>query len=101
RAFQTAETAGWSALSLQRVLAGLQLVVDSRCDADPIPVSELRAVLGVTRGIRLARVAQGLHDLGLLVDDAVPTMRSWIEDHCAPLRAGFLTEVRAWLLMLL
>jgi site-specific recombinase XerD len=101
RAFQTAETAGWSALSLQRVLAGLQLVVDSRCDADPIPVSELRAVLGVTRGIRLARVAQVLNDLGLLVDDAVPTMRSWIEDRCATLPAGFRTEVRAWLLMLL
>ena len=83
RAFQTAETAGWSTLSLQRVLAGLQLVVDGRPDADPIPVSELRVLLGATRGIRLARVAQVLDDLGLLVDDAVPTMRSWIEDRCA------------------
>ena len=58
-------------------------------------------MLGVTRGIRLARVAQVLNDLGLLVDDAVPTMRSWIESRCATLPAGFRTEVRAWLLMLL
>jgi hypothetical protein len=101
RAFQTAEIAGWSTLSLQRVLAGLQLVVDSRPDADPIPVSELRVLLGVTRGVRLARVAQVLDDLGLLVDDGVPTMRSWIEDRCQTLPAGFRTEVQAWLLVLL
>ncbi len=101
RAFQTAESAGWSTLSLQRVLAGLQLVLDSRPDADPIPVSELRVLLGVTRGVRLARVAQVLDDLGLLVDDGVPTMRSWIEDRCQALPAGFRTEVRAWLLVLL
>ena len=101
RAFQTAETAGWSTLSLQRVLAGLQLVLDSRCDGNPIPVSELRVLLGVTRGVRLARVAQVLDDLGLLVDDGVPTMRSWIEDRCQALPAGFRTEVRAWLLVLL
>jgi hypothetical protein len=57
-------------------------------------------LLGVTRGVRLARVAQVLDDLGLLVDDAVPTMRSWIEDRCQALPAGFRTEVRAWLLVL-
>ncbi len=101
QAFRTAEIAGWSTLSLQRVLAGLQLVVDSRPDADPIPVSELRVLLGVTRGVRLVRVAQVLDDLGLLVDDGVPTMRSWIEDRCQTLPAGFRTEVRAWLLVLL
>jgi hypothetical protein len=101
RAFRTAEIAGWSTLSLQRVLAGLQLVVERRPDADPIPVSELRVLLGVTRGVRLARVAQVLDDLGLLVDDGVPTMRSWIEDRCQALPAGFRTEVRAWLLVLL
>jgi hypothetical protein len=105
RAFQTAETAGWSTLSLQRVLAGLQLVIDSHPDSRPggrpIPVSELRVMLGVTRGVRLERVGQVLHEVGLLVDDAVPTMRSWIEDRCQVLPAGFRGEVRAWLLVLL
>jgi hypothetical protein len=101
RAFQTAETAGWSSLSLRRVLAGLQLVVDGRPDGQPIQLSELRVVLGVTRGVRLARVAQALDDVGLLVEDIVPTMRSWIEDRCETLPVGFRTEVRAWLLVLL
>jgi integrase len=101
RAFQDAEVAGWSTLSLLRVLAGLQLVVEGRPDRQPIPVSELRVVLGVTRGVRLARVAQVLHVEGLLVEDAVPTMRSWIEERCQTLPDGFQTEVRAWLLRLL
>ena len=83
------------------MLAGLQLVVEGRPDRQPIPVSELRVVLGVTRGVRLARVAQVLHVEGLLVEDAVPTMRSWIEERCQTLPDGFQTEVRAWLLMLL
>ncbi|WP_214408198.1 hypothetical protein [Pseudonocardia lacus] len=109
RAFQTAETAGWSALSLQRVLAGLQLAIDSppdsrsgsRLGGQPILVSELRLLLGVTRGVRLERVAQVLREVGLLVDDVVPTMRSWIEDRCQVLPVGFQGEVRAWLLVLL
>ena len=101
RAFQTAETAGWSTLSLERVLTGLHLVFDAHPDGQPIQLSELRALLGVTRGIRLARVAQVVDDLGLLVNDIVPTMRSWIEDRCETLPAGFRAEVRAWLLVLL
>jgi hypothetical protein len=46
-------------------------------------------------------VAQVLDDLGLFVDDIVPTMRSWIDSRCETLPAGFRTEVRAWLLVLL
>ncbi|MDQ4117603.1 MAG: hypothetical protein M3235_11660, partial [Actinomycetota bacterium] len=101
RAFQIAETHDWSALSLERVLAGLQLVFDGRPDEQPIQISELRAVLGATRGVRLARVAQVLDEVGLLVDDIVPTMRSWIDSRCDALPAGFQAEVRAWLLALL
>jgi integrase len=101
RAFQTAGTEGWTALSLEGVLVGLQLVSADRRDGQAIGLSELRAVLGATRGARVARVAQVLDDLGLLVDDIVPTMRSWIEDRCQTLPAGFRPEVRAWLLVLL
>jgi hypothetical protein len=101
RALQAAEVAGWSTLSLRRVLAGLQLAVEPRSDRQPIPISELRVLLGATRGVRLERVAQMLREEGLLVDDAVPTMRSWIEQRCHGLPAGFQDEVRAWLLVLL
>jgi integrase len=58
-------------------------------------------LLGATRGVRVARVAQVLDDLGLLIDDVVPTMRSWVEDRCQTLPPGFSPEVRAWLLVLL
>jgi hypothetical protein len=58
------------------VLAGLRLVIDSHPESRPdsrpggwpygrpIPMSELRVMLGVTRGVRLERVAQVLHDRG-------------------------------------
>jgi integrase len=101
RAFAAAETTGWSVLSLQRVLAGLEQAVKARPDRQPIPVSELRVLLGATRGIRLDRVTRVLQEEGLLVEDTVPTMRSWIEQRCAELPAGFGDDVRAWLLVLL
>jgi hypothetical protein len=49
----------------------------------------------------VARIVQVLDGIGLLVDDTVPTLRSWIDNHCDALPAGFRTEVRAWLLVLL
>ncbi|MDN5933633.1 MAG: hypothetical protein L0I24_21625, partial [Pseudonocardia sp.] len=101
RAFHTAQTAGWNMFALRAVLAGLHLVLDGRPDGQPIALSELRAVLDATGGARLARMAQVLDDLGLLVDDIVPTMRSWVEDRAQTLPPGFRTEVRAWLLVLL
>lgn len=101
RAFQTAGTAGWNTFALQSVLAGLKRVFDGRRDERPIALSELRMVLGATRGVRVARVAQVLDDLELLIDDVVPTMRSWVEDRCQVLPPGFRPEVRAWLLVLL
>lgn len=101
RAFQTAQIVGWNTFVLRRVLAGLQLVFDGRPDGQAIGLSELRAVLGATQGVRVARVGQVLDDLGLLIDDIVPTMRSWVENRCQTLPAGFRPEVRVWLLVLL
>jgi hypothetical protein len=64
RAFAAAEVAGWSTLSLQRVLTGLQLAVERCPDRQPIPISELHVILGATRGARLERVAQVLLEEG-------------------------------------
>jgi hypothetical protein len=47
------------------------------------------------------RVAEVLIDLELLEDDSVLAVRSWIENRTAELPAGFASDVRAWLLVLL
>jgi len=101
RAFGTAEATGWSARSLDRVLAGLHLVLDGHPDGQPVRRSALHSTLGVSSGTRAAKVAQVLHDLGLLVEDTTPTMRSWIDRHCDALPAGLGVDVRAWLVVLL
>lgn len=101
RAFETAQAVGWSTHSLERVLTGLHDVLDGRPDGLPVQLSRLHAALGASRGARAASVAQVLHDLGLLVDDTVPTMRSWVESRCEALPVGFRADVRAWLLVLL
>ncbi len=101
RAFETAETADWSTLSLERVLAGLHLVFDAHPDGQPVQLSALHAAIGTSHGMRVARIVHVVDELDLLVDDTVPTMRSWIEDRCEALPAGFRADVRAWLLVLL
>ena len=87
------------------MLTGLHLVFDGHPGAhaagQSVELSRIRAALEVTAGARAARVAQVLDDLGLLVDDTVSTMRAWVESRCDALPAGFATEVRAWLLVLL
>lgn len=98
---QAAEIADWSTSSRWRVLAGLRAVLEGHPEGEPVQLSDLQAVTGVSRGSRLARMAQVLDELGLLVDDIVPTMRAWIEQSCQAVPPGFRAEVRAWLLLLL
>lgn len=100
RAFRIAEAAGWSARSLERVLAALHQLVGGLADGRPVTLSRVRTVLGVIEGARAGRVKQVLDELGLLVDDTVPTMRAWIDNRCDGLPAGFRADVRAWLLVL-
>ncbi|WP_219420329.1 hypothetical protein [Pseudonocardia nigra] len=101
RAFETVEAAGWSTHSLERTLTGLRLVFDGHPDGQPVRRSAVHSTLGVSSGTRVAKVAQVLDDLGLLIDDTTSTLRSWIDGHCDVLPAGFRTEVRAWLVVLL
>jgi integrase len=101
RALKAAEAAGWSTNSLDRVLAGLRAVLDGHPDGQPIRLSQLGAAIGASTGLRIARMAQILDELELLVDDTAPTIRTWIDHSCDALPAGFSVEVRAWLLVLL
>ncbi|WP_051753549.1 hypothetical protein [Streptosporangium amethystogenes] len=95
---ERAQAADWTAPSLRRVLVGLRQVLDGHPDGQSVRLSRVRAVLGATPGSRLARTV--LDDLGLLVDDTVPAMRTWIDRQCEALPAGYRAEVRAWLLVL-
>ncbi|WP_219420053.1 helix-turn-helix domain-containing protein [Pseudonocardia nigra] len=101
RAFESAETVGWSTRSLDGVVAGLRGVLDDLPDGQPVRLSQLHAATGVSRGPRVARMAQILDELGLLVDDTVPTVQAWIDHKSDALPVGFRAEVRAWLLTLL
>jgi hypothetical protein len=74
---------------------------DEHAHRQPVELSKLRMSPGASSGQRVAREAQVLDELGLLVDDTVPTMRSGIENRCDALPAGFRAEVRARLLVLL
>jgi site-specific recombinase XerD len=101
RAVEAAQTGAWGPRSLDRVLTGLRAVLDDQPDGQPARLSRVHVVAGVSRGPRVARMAQILDECGLLVDDTVSTMRAWIDDKCAAVPVGFRVEVRAWLLMLL
>ena len=63
------------------------------------PKAEIRA--RTSRHASAPRVAEVLAGLGLLEDDTVPAVRSWIGRRTAELPPGFAPAVRDWLLVLL
>ena len=75
------------------------VLLDGRPDGEHVTLTEIRA--RTPRDASSPRVAEVLAGLGLLEDDTVPAVRSWIDRRTAEMPPGFATVVRDWLLVLL
>ncbi|MDX3225668.1 hypothetical protein [Streptomyces sp. ME19-01-6] len=78
---------------------GLTAVLENRPPGKPVKLTEVRT--RIPRHASSHRVAEVLTDLELLEDDTTLAIRPWIDDRTAELPAGFASDVRAWLLVLL
>jgi integrase len=90
---------GWSRSTVRCAIDGLTLVLDSRPDSERVTLTEIRA--RTPRHSSAPRVAEVLAGLGMLEDDTVPAIRSWIDRRAGELPQGFTAAVRDWLLVLL
>lgn len=99
RARQLGEANGWSRSTTRCAMDGLTVLLDGRPDDECVTLTEIRA--RTPRHASAPRVAEVLAGLGLLEDDTVPAVRSWIGRRTAELPPGFATTVRDWLLVLL
>jgi hypothetical protein len=75
---------------MRAVLAGVE-------QAQPVRMSQLRAVTWRSTGSRLSHAARVLADLDLLVVDAVAPDARLVERSCVDMPAGFRDDVQAWL----
>ncbi|MHA5054772.1 hypothetical protein [Streptomyces sp. SD15] len=78
---------------------GLTAVLEDRAPGKPVKLTEVGT--RIPRHASSHRVAEVLTDLELLEDDSALAIRSWIDNRTAELPAGFASDVRAWLLVLL
>jgi integrase len=99
RARQLGEVNGWSRSTIRCAIDGLTVLLDGRPEAEPVTLTEIRA--RTSRHASAPRVAEVLAGLGLLENDTVPAVRSWIGRRTAELPPGFAPAVRDWLLVLL
>ena len=99
RTRQVGEANGWSRSTIRCTIDGLAVLLDSRADGERVTLTEVQA--RTSRHTSASRVAEVLAGLGLLEDDTVPAVRSWIDRRSAELPPGFATVVRDWLLVLL
>ncbi|MDT7681190.1 MAG: hypothetical protein QOG57_1500 [Pseudonocardiales bacterium] len=99
RAEELGQAHGWSRRTIRGVLDVLTAVLADRRAGQRVSLTEVRT--RTARGTSSVRVAEVLADLQLLHDDTTPAIRSWIERRTGELPAGFVGDVRAWLLMLL
>lgn len=99
RAEHLGDAHGWSASTRARVLDGLAAVLDGLPVGQHVTLTQVRTRTPATSS--KIRVAEVLADMELLDDDTVPAIRSWIDRRCQQLPAGFATDVRQWLLVLL
>ena len=78
---------------------GLTVLLDGRPEGERVTLAEIRA--RTPRHASAPRVAEVLAGLGMLEDDTVPAVRSWISRRTGELPPGFAPAVRDWLLVLL
>ena len=99
RARQLGEAHDWSRSTIRCAMDGLTVLLDGRPEGERVTLTEIRA--RSPRHASAPRVAEVLAGLGLLEDDTVPAVRSWISRRTGELPPGFAPAVRDWLLALL
>jgi len=99
RARQLGEAHDWSRSAIRCAMDGLTVLLDGRADGERVTLTEIRA--RSPRHASVPRVAEVLAGPGLLQDDTIPAVRSWIGRRTGDLPPGFDTVVRDWLLVLL
>ncbi len=99
RARQLGEAHDWSRSTIRCAMDGLMVLLDGRADGERVTLTEIRA--RSPRHASAPRVAEVLAGLGLLEDDTVPAVRSWIDRRTGELPQGFAAAVKGWLLVLL
>jgi hypothetical protein len=98
---QLGQAHGWDGTTLRTVLDGLTTVLQGHSSGEQVTVSELYTHILAHAHAPRRRVAEVLDELGLLVDDTTPAIRSWIDRSVGDLPNGFASPVRSWLLVLL
>ena len=99
RAGELGQAHGWSPSTVRCAMDSLAVLLAGRADGERITLTEVRA--RTPRHSSAPRVAEILAGLGLLEDDAIPAIRSWIERRTGELPPGFAVAARGWLLVLL
>jgi hypothetical protein len=96
-----AEVYGWSGATVTGVFYGLKTVLGGHSSHGPVLLSQVRERVQPRRHSSATRISQVLAELGLLHDDTAAVIRTWIDRCCSELPAGFGSDIRAWLMMLL
>jgi hypothetical protein len=86
RARQLGEAHDWSPSTIRCAIDGLAVLLDGRPDGERVMLTEIRA--RTPRHASAPRVAEVLAGLGLLEDDTVPAVRSWIGRRTGGTAAG-------------
>nr|WTB29456.1 hypothetical protein OG781_08055 [Streptomyces sp. NBC_00830] len=96
---QLGDANGWSPSLIRCAMDGLTAVLEGRPSGKPVKLTEVRT--RIPRQASSHRVAEVLDSLDLLDDDSTLAIRAWIDRRTSELPAGFASDVRTWLLVLL
>jgi hypothetical protein len=100
-AIDLAEVRGWSAATITGVFYGLKAVLDGSTGEDLVLLSEVRQRARPRSHSSATRITEVLAEMELLHDDTTAAIRTWIDRRTGELPAGFGSDVRAWLMVLL
>ena len=100
-AIDLAGVRGWSAATITGVFYGLKAVLDGSTGEDLVLLSQVRQRVRPRSHSSATRITEVLAEMELLHDDTTAAIRTWIDRRTDELPAGFGSDVRAWLMVLL
>jgi hypothetical protein len=89
------EARGWNTRLAAELDRALVILLSGHAGGEQLRYSELIGVLH-RYGVSVARVADVLAEMGLLVDDRVPAFDTWLEGKLADLAPGIAADVGGW-----
>ena len=91
------EARGWKYAVRDQVDRAVAIVLSNHTDGDKITYSALYAV---RHRLNVARTAEVLDHLGLLVDDRIPPIEHWLEQRLNELPPSMRSDVEHWIMTL-